>query len=110
MAESLDPDVLPDYDNTAGHLQYPTERPWGVEQCGVTSAEARVGEPLEERIRREVKGEFADIGDPDDITLAGTETEGLAPSHDIDVDLIASVSAEPVLPGDRSTLDDERDY
>src|SRR3954467_9918927 len=107
VAESLDPDVLPDYDDPEGNLLYPPERPSGVNQYGLTAAEERVDEPLEERARREVPDEFAHIEDPDEDTLADIEAEALEPYPDIDVDLIVAVAEEPLLPGVRSTFDDE---
>jgi hypothetical protein len=107
VAESLDPDELPEYDDPTGNLQYPPDRPTGVNQYGVTAAEERVDEPLEERARREVPDEFAGIDDPDEDTLAEIEAEGLEPYPDVDVELLAAIDDEPVLPGIRSTLDDE---
>ena len=91
VAESLDPDALSEYDDSAGNLQYPPERPLGVQEYGLTAAEARVDEPLEERITREVADELARIDEPDEYR----------------VDLTAAIDEEPVLAGARSTLDDD---
>lgn len=107
VAESLDPDVMPDYDDPTGTLQYPPERPLGVNQYGVAAAEERVDEPLEERVRREVVDPLDEIDEPDDDTMGAIEAEALDPYPVIDDDLVAQLTAPPVQPGDRSTLDDD---
>jgi len=99
--------VLPDYDDPEGNLEYPPDVPLGVRQYGLTAAEERVDEPLEERARREVADHFAETFDPDQGALAENQTAGLEPYADVDVDLLEAISEEPVLLGVRSTLDDE---
>ena len=95
IAESLDPDVLADYDDSEGNLAYPPDEPWGVEQYGLTAAEERVDEPLHERTQREVADTLPDsladdaLGDVDrvrrliapggdDPILADDEAEAVA--------------------------------
>jgi len=107
VAESLDPEVLPEYDDPEGNLLYPPDRPLGVNEYGLSAAEERVDEPLAERARREVPDEFAEIEEPDEDILADIEAEGLEPYADIDADLIAAIDEEPILPGVRSTIDDD---
>lgn len=45
VSEQLDDDKLP--------AEYPPDEPMGVDEYGITRAEARVDEPLEELIMRE---------------------------------------------------------
>jgi hypothetical protein len=61
VAEGLDPEVLPEYDDPAGNLRYPAERPVGVNEYGLTAAEERVDEPLAERVEREVDDPATDV-------------------------------------------------
>jgi hypothetical protein len=61
-----------------------------VEDYGLTAAEERVDEPLDERRRREVADVFPDVDE-----------------DEFDPDLVAAVSEEqPLTPGARSTFDD----
>ena len=103
VAESLDPEVLSDYDDPTGILEYPPDRPLGVEEYGVTAAEQRVDEPLEERVRREIDDSSAetnqhrDVGrlvapGGDDPILADDEAQAVALDFD-EPDLSAEEAA-----------------
>jgi hypothetical protein len=54
VAEGLNSEVLSDYDDPEGNLDYPPDEPMGVEDYGTTAAEERVDEPLAERVAREL--------------------------------------------------------
>jgi hypothetical protein len=74
-AESLDPEVLPDYDDPEGKLEYPPDTPEGVRDYGTTAEEERIDEPLDERVRREVPDPLDDLDEPDERVLAEIEAE-----------------------------------
>jgi hypothetical protein len=106
VAEALDPDVLPDYDDPEGTLQYPPDRPTGVNQYGTTAAEERVDEPLDERRRRELP----DVDETDvevDTTIAGRL---IAPGADDPVladdepEAIGSAAQEPDLSAEEAAV------
>src|SRR5262245_35187694 len=75
QAESLDPEVLPDYDDAEGALEYPPDTPEGVSDYGTTAAEERTDETLEERVRREVPDPLDEIEEPDERALFQIEAE-----------------------------------
>ena len=106
VAESVDPDVLPDYDDPAGNLMYPPDVPMGVQEYGTTAAEERVDEPLEERVAREVPDTLDAVGEPGEETIARIEGENIEEYPVMDAALIAELSEPPVLPADRPTFDD----
>ena len=80
VAESVDPDVLPDYDDPAGNLMYPPDVPMGVQEYGTTAAEERVDEPLEERVAREVPDTLDAVEGPAEETIARIEAEHIEKS------------------------------
>lgn len=108
VAESLDPEVLPDYDDPEGTLEYPPDRPMGVEEYGITPAQERVDEPLAERVAREVPessgsrrgqrgvGRLAAPGD-DDPTFDDDEAEAIADYTEDAADLSAEEDAVHVI-------------
>jgi hypothetical protein len=67
VAESLDEEELSDdVDDPAGDLQYPPDHLAGVNQYGITAAEERTDEPLDERISRETpESESFEAADPE---------------------------------------------
>jgi hypothetical protein len=83
LAEALDTDKLDDdidgavgeADDPTGALEYPPERPLGVNQYGVTAAEERVGEPREERERRDTRDPLDALAEPDEEELRRIERE-----------------------------------
>ncbi len=72
-SEALDSDKLGD--------EFPPERPVGVDQYGTTTAEARIGEPIDERVDREEPDESAP--EPENLTLVAE------PTPDVEEDLVA---------------------
>ena len=72
-AESLDD---PDLDDQLDEGVSPNEQPWGTDAWGVTQEEEEEGEPLSDRLRREV---------PDD--TGDTDGDGLGDASDTDGEL-----------------------
>jgi hypothetical protein len=90
LAETLDVETLSDdIDDPAGELAYPPERPLGVNQYGTTAAEERVGEPSDERARRDTRDPLDAIAEPDDEELRQIERDEteLADALDDDITL-----------------------
>ena len=108
VAESLDPDALRDYEDPEGNVQYPPDKPMGVDQYGTTAAEERVDELLEERVGREIADPLDDIDEPDVDTMREIEAEAIDPYPAIDGRLAAQLGEPPLSPDSRSTLDDDR--
>jgi hypothetical protein len=82
QAESFDPDMLTlgdeeTYDDPEGALAYPPERPLGARAYGITPAEERVDEPLDERLLRETRDPLDEIDEPDAEELIAIEAEEL---------------------------------
>jgi hypothetical protein len=75
VAEALDPDVLPRYDDAEDALTYPPDRFQGANSYGTTEAEERVDEPLDERVAREEPDPLASIDEPDAEVLLEIEAE-----------------------------------
>ena len=72
VAEALDEDERSDdVDDPEGLLEYPPERPLGVEEYGTTAGEERVDEPLRARVAREEP----ERGMHTDTTLVGRLTQ-----------------------------------
>jgi len=73
-AEQLDSDVVDDdVDDAEGALQYPPDRPLGVEDYGTIASEERVDEPLADRVRREIPDGLGALDGPDDAELVAIE-------------------------------------
>jgi hypothetical protein len=95
IAESLDSDKLPDYDDPEGLLEYPPDHPLGVREYGTTAAEERVDEPLDERLRRDDRDEDdADEGTVGRLVEPGADDDGLATEDDEDEEVASSVDEE----------------
>jgi hypothetical protein len=75
VAEALDPDVLPRYDDAEDALTYPPDRLQGANAYGTTEAEERVDEPLDERVAHEEPDPLAGIDEPDAEALLEIEAE-----------------------------------
>jgi hypothetical protein len=84
QAEALDDDRLND--------EFPPERPLGVEEYGVTEAEERFGEPLEERVLREEP----DFGEVAAVDLGGEPIVLIDPNPVGELDHDGSAVAEGV--------------
>lgn len=87
IAQLDEPDMLTDdgYDPLDEGWS-PPEKPRGLDAWGVTPAEERDGEPLDERLRREERPRFDDASD-DDLT-AGGPGDGLGDVAGTDGELI----------------------
>ncbi|MCU1452595.1 MAG: hypothetical protein JWN46_741 [Acidimicrobiales bacterium] len=103
-AESLDDD---EFAGDSG--DYPPEQPYGVEEYGVTGAEQRWPEPLEERLRREqpdrvrpVENGF-DLVNDDRGMLADDEAGDVADA--VMYDSVGSLAADDGATGDPTTRD-----
>jgi hypothetical protein len=84
LAEGFDSDKLSeDTDDPAGELEFPPERPLGVNQYGTTAAEEHVGEPADERARRDTRDPLDAIAEPDDEELRRIELD----EADLEADL-----------------------
>ena len=76
VAEALDSDKLgDDIDDATGELEYPPDRPLGVNQYGTTAAEERVGEPADERVRRDTRDPLDAIAEPNEEELRQIELD-----------------------------------
>lgn len=89
QSEAVDSDKIGD--------EYPPEKPLGVEEYGITAAEERVDESLEERAARDEPDIL--VPDPEDISLVAE------PVPDVESELIASEAT----PDPRSVELDEGD-
>ncbi|MBK5223644.1 MAG: hypothetical protein JJE52_12395 [Acidimicrobiia bacterium] len=72
-SEQLDDEKLAVTGSPFEELQYPPDRPVGVNQYGTTAAEERIDEPLAERVLRE---EPEELPDPDGIRLVAPDRGG----------------------------------
>ena len=92
LAEALDRDTLDEEsDDPTGELDYPPERPLGVNQYGTTAAEERVGEPVDERLRRDMRDPLDAIAEPNDEELRQIEIDEaeLGEIDEVELDLAA---------------------
>lgn len=63
--DALDADKLPgDYDDPTAGGAYPPDKPLAVDGYGTTPAEARISEPIAERVEREVPEDATAADDP----------------------------------------------
>lgn len=107
VAESLDGDVLPEYDDPEGNLQFPPDEPTGVDEYGITAGEERVDEPLADRVAREIPDPLDEVAEPDDDTMEAIEAEAIEPYSVVDESLLTEFDEPSVRPGGRSVFDDE---
>jgi hypothetical protein len=106
-AESLDvEEISDDDDDPEGDLAYPPNHLEGVNQYGITEAEQRTDEPLEERISRETPEVFDsldrdDPSSPGSYDLADPEVGRLLELED---DLDAVAAEQPDLSAEESAV------
>jgi hypothetical protein len=106
QAEALDADVLADQDDSFDPASYdepergfPPEHFLGARAYGVTAAEERVDEPLEERTRHELPDPLDEIEEPDADALWEIEDEELIGADEDVIDDLGD---------DDSDVDEER--
>ncbi len=103
QAEALDDDRLND--------EFPPEQPLGAEEYGVTAAEERYDEPLEERILREEPEVRATHGIPEDPpvlvdpdSVDGMPEDGSAVTRSVD-DEVGAIDEDDPMGGDPTLRD-----
>jgi hypothetical protein len=102
MAEALDSDKLGTPDDPDVEPEFPPDELLGADDYGLTAAEERVDEPLEERADRESPDPLereldrVDEGDRSDVETELNELE-----LELDEDTLAAIDRiEPLVPGD----------
>ncbi len=109
LAEALDSDKIGTPDDPDVEPDFPPDELLGADEYGLTAAEERVGEPLEERVARETADPLEqERQDTDDGGALETELAEL--ELELDDDTLAAIDAvEPLVPGSVFTGDGSTD-